>query len=65
MGFSQTKQAQQFALRQTRQPFLLLCVVAISHEDGVHWTIGDADGGAHTAIACCNFFQHQAQGEVV
>ena len=54
--FSQTKQAQQLALRQTREPFLLLRVVAVAHEDGVDWTVGDADGGAHTAIACRNFF---------
>ena len=56
MRFCQTKQAQQFALCQTCEPFLLLCIVAITHEDGVHRAVGDADGGAHTAIACRNFF---------
>ena len=61
----QAESAQQLALRQRRQPLLLLCCIAIAHEDGVDRAVGDADNGAGATVAGSNFFQHQRQREVV
>jgi hypothetical protein len=44
---------------------LFLRIVPVAHEDGVDGAVGHADGGAHAAVARCNFFQHQGEGEVV
>ena len=65
MRLGQTKRTEQFALCQARQPFLLLGVIAVTHQDGVDGAVGDTDGGADTAIARRNFFQHQTQGDIV
>jgi len=65
LRLGQGKAAQQLAARQRRQPALLLRAAAVAQQDGVDRAVGDADGGAHAAVAGRDFFQHQRQRQGV
>jgi len=52
----QTEGAKHVALCELGEPLLLLRIVAVAHEDGIHRTVGHANRRAGATIACGDFF---------
>ena len=65
MRLGQAERAEHLALRQRREPLLLLRVVAVAHQDGVDRAVGHGNRGAGAAVAGGDFFEHQRQRQVV